>query len=138
MRPAGFAVALPHVMEHLRAAAVDQDDGIRVAHLARREILHEHLAGDNFAVGHFLLFGAYPEMPVSASFMAVSPACAAFARATFFSTLAAIQSSTGCSTSRLFFSIIMKCALPLMPISASLMWSRVTPAWRRNATVPGS
>ena len=48
-----------------------------------------------------------------------------------------IQSMSGCSTSRLFFSAIIMWPLPLMPSAPSRSSSACTPACFRNATPPG-
>ncbi len=61
VRPSRLAVALPQVMQHLRAAAVHQHDGIGMPDLLRRQILHEHLPGHDGAVGHFLFGRAHPK-----------------------------------------------------------------------------
>ena len=49
-----------------------------------------------------------------------------------------IHSVMGRSTSSEFFSIIMKCALPRMPILGSTRCSTLQPACFRKATVPAS
>src|SRR5436190_10892030 len=61
VRPPGQTVARTHVMQHLAGAAVNEHDGILVAHARRNEVLHVHLAADDRAVRHRLVFGAYPE-----------------------------------------------------------------------------
>ena len=48
-----------------------------------------------------------------------------------------IQSMSGCSTSRLFFSAIIMWPLPLMPMAPSRSSSACTPACFRKATPPG-
>ena len=61
MRPARL---LPHahVVERRAAAPVHEDDRIWMADLRRGEVLHEHLAGDDRAVGHLFVLGADPEV----------------------------------------------------------------------------